>query len=91
MQFYSVTKRSLAFELNPETRSFRGQIRMDLALKMLDNKTTSVLEQQIEVCRQSGQGRVLLEASILAKQVKVVEVSLLGKDSATGEFKKVKA
>ena len=34
---------------------------------------------------------MILEASILAKQIKVVEVSLLGKDSETGELKRDKA
>ena len=49
---------------------------------------TSLLEKEIEHCKAQGQSRVLLEAAILAKQVKVVEVCLLGKDAQTGEFKK---
>lgn len=66
---------------------------MDLALKTTDTPKGKVflLEQQIENAKVKGLGKVILEASIMAKQIKVVEVSLLGKDSETGELKRDKA
>ena len=61
---------------------------MELALKVNEKTKVSLLEQQIEECKKQGLNRVLLEAAILAKQVKVVNAFLLSKDNETGEFKK---
>ena len=89
VQFYRVKKRTLAFELDPETRSYRGQMRFDLALRMSQaDPKVSLLEQQITECRTKGMGRVFLEAAVLAKQCKVVEVSLLVRDGPDGDFRK---
>lgn len=80
----------MAFELDPETRSYRGQVRLDMSLKVLGKGpgASSLLEQEINACKAQGLGRVLLEAAVLAKQIKVVEVSLLRRDLETGDFVK---
>ena len=67
MEFYNIKKRTVAFELNPQTKSYRGQVRMELALKINEKTKISILEQQIEECKSQGVNRVLLEAGILAK------------------------
>ena len=69
MEFYTIAKRSLAFELQPETMSFRGQVRMELALRMVDSPKgkISLLEQSIDVCKAQGFNRVALESQVLAK------------------------
>ena len=83
MEFYTIAKRSLAFELQPETMSFRGQVRMELTLKMVDTPKgkISLLEQSIDVCKAQGFNRVTLESQVMAKQVKVVDVWILAKNS----------
>ena len=102
MEFYTVRKRSLAFELSPETRSYRGQLKVELALRMADapqGTSVSLLTKEFQNSEApkgtdgktiSGQKRVQLEASILAKQVKVIKVFVLARDAETGEFKKDK-
>ena len=36
LEFYEVKKRTLALELSPETKSYRGQIKFELSLKMTE-------------------------------------------------------
>ena len=100
LDFYSVKRQTLALELSPETKSFRGQIKIELVLQMVDSESNgdggkgrvSRLAQQIEQVKRDGSGgRIQLEAAILAKQVKVVEVWLLNRDQETGELKKDQA
>ena len=41
LEFYEVKKRTLALELSPETKSYRGQIKFELSLRMTDVADTS--------------------------------------------------
>lgn len=66
---------------------------MDLALKSTDTpdgKKVHLLDQKIEEAKAQGLGKVSLEASIVAKQVNVIQVALLSKDGETGELRKDK-
>ena len=91
MDFYDVKKRTLIFKLIREADKYKyqGQLIIELALKMEEpvkgvkvSKLAGVIEKQTA---QSSNSRVLLEASILSKQVKVDRVNLLQKDKQTGE------
>ena len=72
LDFYVVKKRNLAFQLDPKSRSYQGQVRIELQLKEVetpDKGHVSLLQQRIESLSAQNANRLLLEASVLAKQV----------------------
>lgn len=85
MKLYTLTKRSVAFQLDPELCRYQGQITFELEFS--DSLLKLKVLDKLEKYQQQGFSKIHLEAKFLLKQAQIVDFFSL-EESETGIKKK---